>query len=276
MAASDFLRPDLPDSVREPIKPYASFATGANEMSTLDMASGMQSIANEGVHHEPYFIERVDDSAGRRLYTHQSDGERVLDRSAALTTIDTMKATLTDGTARRELAEFAQLIPAGGKTGTQQSNYTAWFVGASTYLSTAVMVRDPDRYTSMVNIPEFVEAGVPRVQGGTFPARIWGAYMKPAHSGVTITDWPAPPPLAGSAERLYLPGTECASIVIGYETPVTTTLPDALLVEPEPEPSEPVPILEEITTDTTIPAGVIDPYAELPSVPADAYVVPCE
>jgi penicillin-binding protein 1A len=240
------------------------------------MASGMQSIANEGVHHEPYFIERVDDSAGRRLYTHQSAGERVLDRSAALTTIDTMKATLTDGTARRELAEFAQRIPAGGKTGTQQSNYTAWFVGASTYLSTAVMVRDPDRYTSMVNIPEFVEAGVPRVQGGTFPARIWGAYMQPAHSGITITDWTAPPPLAGPAERLYLPGTECASIVIGYETPVTTTLPDALVVEPEPEPSEPVPILEEITTDTTIPAGVIDPYAELPSVPADAYVVPCE
>jgi hypothetical protein len=100
--------------------------------------------------------------------------------------------------------------------------------------------------------------------------------MQPAHLGITITDWTAPPPLAGPAERLYLPGAECASIVIGYETPVTTTLPDALVVEPEPAPSEPVPILEEITTDTTIPAGVIDPYAELPSVPADAYVVPCE
>ena len=99
MAASDFLRPDLPESVREPLRPYASFATGANEMSTLDMAAGMQSIANEGVHHEPYFIEKVDDSEGRRLYTHQSDPERVLESGAALTTIDTMKATLTTGTA---------------------------------------------------------------------------------------------------------------------------------------------------------------------------------
>ncbi|NDI01656.1 MAG: hypothetical protein EBY57_07650, partial [Actinobacteria bacterium] len=201
---------------------------------------------------------------------------RVLDRSAALTTIDTMKATLTTGTARRELAEFAQLIPAGGKTGTQQSNYTAWFVGASTHLSTAVMVRDPDRYTSMVNIPEFVEAGVPRVQGGTFPARIWGTFMESAHSGITITDWPTPPPLQGPAERLYLPGNECPSIIIGFETPTTTSLPDALIVTPDPEPTEPVPILEEIPTGTTIPPGVIDPYAEMPSVPADAYVVPCE
>ena len=40
------------------------------------------------------------------------------------------------------------------------------------------MVRDPDRYTPMRNIPEFEAAGVSRVQGGTFPARIWGAYME--------------------------------------------------------------------------------------------------
>ena len=50
MAASDFLRPDLPESVREPLRPYASFATGANEMSTLDMAAGMQSIALSLIH----------------------------------------------------------------------------------------------------------------------------------------------------------------------------------------------------------------------------------
>jgi len=100
--------------------------------------------------------------------------------------------------------------------------------------------------------------------------------MESAHSGITITDWPTPPPLQGPAERLYLPGNECPSIIIGFETPTTTSLPDALIVTPDPEPAEPVPILEEIPTGTTIPPGVIDPYAEMPSVPADAYVVPCE
>ena len=139
------------------------------------------------------------------------------------------------------------------------------------------MVRDPDRYTSMVNIPEFVEAGVPLVRGGTFPARIWGTYMQSAHSGVTVTDWPAPPPLRGPAERLYLPGTECPSIIVGFETPTTTTTtPDAPEGVLDSEPIEPVPILEEVPSGTTIAPGVIDPYAEMPSVPADAYVVPCE
>ena len=276
MAASDFLRPDLAESVREPIRPYASFATGANEMSTLDMAAGIQSIANEGVHMEPYFIERIENSAGRRLYTHQSEGVRVLDRSAALTTINTMKDTLTLGTARRELAELAAVLPAAGKTGTQQSNYTAWFVGATPYLSTAVMVRDPDRYTAMVNIPEFVDAGVPKVQGGTFPARIWGAYMSAAHDGITVENWEAPPAIGRPPVRLYLPGTECASIVVGYEQPATTVPTDTETEAPATTvPVEPTPIIEEITTATTIPPGVIDPYAELPSAPADAYVVPC-
>ena len=279
MAASDFLRPELPTSVRPRIEPFASYATGANEMSTLDMASGMQTIANEGVHLEPYLVERVEDAEGRRLYTRMARGTRVLDRSVALTAIDIMKDTLTSGTGRRELADFAARRPAAGKTGTQQSNTTAWFVGATPYLSTAVMVRDPDRYTPMVNIPEFVEVGVPRVQGGTLPARIWGAYMDPAHLLQAVTDWDAPPAPARGAVRLYLPGTECASVIVGYEPPATTTplTDEGEAAEPEPPTtSEPVPILEPVTTATTIPPDVLDPYAGLPSVPLDAYVGPCE
>ncbi|MEL0040380.1 MAG: transglycosylase domain-containing protein [Ilumatobacter sp.] len=42
MAGSIYLDRDLPADVRLPIEPFASFATGANEMSTLDMAAGMQ------------------------------------------------------------------------------------------------------------------------------------------------------------------------------------------------------------------------------------------
>jgi penicillin-binding protein 1A len=44
------------------IQPYASLATGANELSPLDMASGIQTIANGGVHMQPYFIERIEDN----------------------------------------------------------------------------------------------------------------------------------------------------------------------------------------------------------------------
>ena len=79
--------------------------------------------------------------------------------------------------------------------------------------------------------------------------------------------------------RLYLPGTECASVIVGYEPPATTTplTDEGEAAEPEPPTTtEPVPILEPVTTATTIPPDVLDPYAGLPSVPLDAYVGPCE
>ena len=64
-----------PAGEREPIAPFASFATGGNELSTLDMASGIQSIANEGVHHEPYYVEYIDSADGRRIYSQQQIAE---------------------------------------------------------------------------------------------------------------------------------------------------------------------------------------------------------
>ena len=45
---------------------------------------------------------------------------------------------------------------AAGKTGTQDRNTNAWFVGGTPYLSTAVWMGDPDGYTPMVGIPELV------------------------------------------------------------------------------------------------------------------------
>ena len=283
MAASDYLRPTLGTDVREPIQPFASFATGANEMSTLDMAAGMQSIANAGLHVEPYYVERIDDVEGRRVYTHTPRTSRVLDAAVANAAIDIMKDTLVIGTARRSLASFAEQRPAAGKTGTQQDNTTAWFVGATHQYSTAVMVRDPDRYTPMVDIPQFVEAGVPRVQGGTFPAQIWGAYMEPAHAGLPVVDWSPAPVAVREPVRLYLPGNECVGVIVGFEQPNIPTRidPDTGAEVPidvviDDEALQPQPIYEQITTDTTVPIEVTDPNAGLPSAPLDAYVGSCD
>ena len=45
-------------------------------MSPLDMASGAQTIANEGLHMEPYYVEYIDDWRGERVYTHDDPGVR--------------------------------------------------------------------------------------------------------------------------------------------------------------------------------------------------------
>jgi membrane peptidoglycan carboxypeptidase len=85
-------------------------------------------------------------------------------------------------------------------------------VGATKDLATAVWVGDPDAYTEMVGIQGFE---FPKIQGGTYPARIWKNYMDAAHFGLAARDWQAPAPPERPNARLVLPGTECTVTVVG-------------------------------------------------------------
>lgn len=288
MSHSTYLYRGQPKEDRLTIEPYASFATGANEMSPLDMASGAQTLANNGLHHDPYYVEWVERADGTRLYTHEDPGVQVLDEAAALTTTGILKGVLTRGTARRTLSEFP--YPAAGKTGTQQDNTNSWFVGYTRQLSTAVWVGDPDGYTQMTadNVPEFAADGVEAVQGGTYPARIWGAYMTPAQANLPVEDWAPPPASPRKAARLYLPGEECAYKVVSGVLPTpgaTTTTTTAPPVDPEApvDPNAPTtvpatvaPVVIQLLPDqTTIAPEVLDPKAPLPTVDAKTAVLPC-
>ena len=79
MAKSPYLYAGQPETDRDPLQPFPALATGANPMSPLDMASGAQTIANEGLHMEPYYVEYIDDWRGERVYTHNDPGVQVLD-----------------------------------------------------------------------------------------------------------------------------------------------------------------------------------------------------
>ena len=56
MAKSPYLFAGQPETDRDPLQPFPALATGANPMSPMDMASGAQTIANEGLHKEPYYV----------------------------------------------------------------------------------------------------------------------------------------------------------------------------------------------------------------------------
>jgi penicillin-binding protein 1A len=261
MLDSEFTNPETYQ-----IQPYASLATGANELSPLDMATGAQTIANGGVHLRPYLIDKIEDANGV-LFQHEQlcvaplDVEpcRVLSNEVALRTVDTMKGVIQFGTARRTALEPAAPIgdkprPAAGKTGTQDDNTNAWFVGYTKQLTTAVWVGDPKAYTPMVNIPEFVKQdGIARVQGSMYPARIWKQYMDVAHEGLPSLDWDvAPTPVATETRpdpnpmRIYLPGTECLAEVVSGTIPSTTTTTS---IKPG----------RTTTTTTTIPIDLSNP-----------------
>jgi len=270
LVASDYLRPE-----NYKIHPYPSFSTGANEFSPLDMASGAQSIANGGLHHEPYFIEKIENAQGVVLYQHTILGTQVIAKDTADKAVAILKQTLIRGTARR--TPLADKRPSAGKTGTQDFNTNAWFVGFTKQLTTAVWVGDPKAYTPMENIPEFKAVGVPRVQGATFPARIWQAYMNAAHERMPILDWDPPIPVTRNQMRLYLPGVDCIAELVSGKLPrtamgsVVTVVPTSTIAPVTATTVAPLPSPTTLSPVTTVYKGpvvsVVDPGTTI--VPTD-------
>ena len=266
--------------VRSPLDAYASFATGANEISPLDMAAGAQTLANQGVQHDPYYVDRiVRTETGETLYQHLDAGEQVLTADAANRTTAILQGVLRRGTAARIGYLSGGKRPAAGKTGTQQNNTNAWFVGYTPQLVTAVWVGNPKGYVPMVNVPEFVKAGVRTVQGGTFPARIWKYFMDAAHVGLPIEDFTKAPGLGRDPMLLYLPGTDCLAQSIGPDgQPVPTTSPEAsdTSIYFDPETGLPVAtVVQTVPPGTTVPSDVVDPLWPLPMAPIDTFTYPC-
>ena len=289
----------------DPIQPYASFATGANEMSPLDMASGGQTVANVGLHHEPYFVEHVDRADGTQLYVHQDPGVQVLDPGVALTEISMLKGVITNGTAHSY--PLANGRPAAGKTGTQLDNTNAWFVGLTPELSTAVWVGNPNGYIPMYKVPEFLKDGVAKVQGGTYPAKIWKLYTDAALIDQPNQDWSPPPVDVRPAARLYLPGSDCLGRVVSAPPPAPNATTSAVPApaqgfttrpgqsfsplpatppgtDPPAADTTPVASVDTTTTaprvvvrtidpGTTIAPDVLDPHAPLPTIAIKGVVV---
>ena len=239
--------------------PVISFAAGANEVSPLEMAAGMQTIANRGLHYDPYYVERIEGPDGQVLYQHQDPGTQVLSPSVADAEINILKAPVSGGTARR--ARLENGWTAIGKTGTQDENTNAWFVGATPLYSTAVWMGDPKAYTKMINIPEFTAFN--KVQGGTYPALMFKAYNDLAHKDRAVEEWPAPPPAKRKAARLYLSGLECAA---GAKNTPAAGLPTTTVKSRR----------ASTTTTSSIPAGPLDLTAPVVSVPASTAVWDCK
>ena len=206
MAQSVYLYPGQPAEERRPIEPFVSYSTGANEMSPLDMASGGQTIANGGLHHEPYYVEDIDAADGRRIYTHADAGTQVLDRGVALTAVDVLKGVLRNG--------HRPALPARRSAGGRQDRDPG---GQHQRLVRRLHARADDVGLGRRSQRLHADGEHPRVRRAT-TARASRAAGTRRRSGrrtwtrrwpAPPSDWEAPPPPARPAARLYLPGNEC-------------------------------------------------------------------
>ena len=137
-AVADFIH-DL--GIRSFIDPVVALCIGSYDSNPFEMASAYSTFANQGVHVDPIFVTRIEDSQGNVLATFTPKTEDVLSKRVAYTMITMMQRVVTMGTARRMLYEFGfNDVEIAAKTGTTNDNVDAWFMCAVPNLVMSVWV----------------------------------------------------------------------------------------------------------------------------------------
>jgi membrane peptidoglycan carboxypeptidase len=169
--------------ITTPLVPVVSMPLGTQEVFPLDMAASFASIANDGVFNPPYYIDRVEDRAGNVLIEHTANPRRASTPESARLAADILEKNVQSGTGTRARIPGQH---AAGKTGTAQNSGNGWFVGFTPYLSTAVWIGSTaDNFE--------VRIGGRGITGGSYPAEIWGRYMRAWHNGLETVDYEDPP-----------------------------------------------------------------------------------
>jgi penicillin-binding protein 1A len=157
--------------------PAESLGGLENGVSPLEMATAYATIASGGYRNRPTAITKVTfegqhrSELPRRWRVHRT---KVFEDGVTYEATKILEANIQGGTGTH--ANIG--CPAGGKTGTTDNNTDAWFVGFTPKLATAVWVGYPNERVYMSSL----YFGGP-VDGGTFPADIWGEYMRHATNG---------------------------------------------------------------------------------------------
>jgi len=161
---------------RSQVQGYCAESLGGltEGVSPLEMANAYATIASGGYRNRPTAITKVTfEGTGKSELPRRWKVKRTkaFSDGATYEAVKILQQNITGGTGTRA----AIGCPAGGKTGTTDLNTDAWFVGFTPRLATSVWVGYPNDRTQMNGL--FFGANV---DGGTFPAAIWGAYMKQA------------------------------------------------------------------------------------------------
>jgi penicillin-binding protein 1A len=182
-----------------------SLPLGPYDIVPMEMASAYAAFANDGVHNEPWYIERIEDRDGNVIYEHRPEGTRAVSTQTARLIAEVLEGNVQRGTGRR-----AQIDDhfAAGKTGTTQDHYDAWFVGFTDYYTTAVWLGDPNEQVR-IEFPDYGSRGWSGSGrggfGGELPAEVWGVYMGMIHETLEPAPFAEPEPYGGGS-YLRAPG----------------------------------------------------------------------
>jgi membrane peptidoglycan carboxypeptidase len=169
--------------------PAPSVVLGVASPHVLDVANSYATFAAQGIYSKPYLITSVTGPNKGLLYEGQTQTQEVFAKDVMADLTYALKGVVTGGSGYEALKLGR---PAAGKTGTSQSNASAWFSGYTPQLAASVAFFRDSASESLKGI-----GGMTTLTGGSFPARIWTAFMKGALRGEPVMSFPAPANIGG-------------------------------------------------------------------------------
>ena len=180
-------RAGIPENVAMIATP--SVALGVASPHVIDVANSYATFAAQGVYSKPYMVASVTGSNKGLLYQGKAQTQEVFTKEVMADLTYALKSVVNGGTGSAALGLGR---PAAGKTGTSQSNASAWFSAYTPQLAASVALFRDSASESLNGI-----GGLTSVTGGTFPARIWTYFMKGALKDEPIMSFPAPANIGG-------------------------------------------------------------------------------
>ena len=197
---------------------------GTSSPHTLDMAAAYATFAARGLQTDPYVIESVRNANGGLLYSKRPNPTRAYDADVANEVTFALTKVVTNGSG---FAALALGRPAAGKTGTTNSNLSAWFVGYTPEVAVAVSMAKSTPSGGLKTLRG--TGGMTRVTGGSFPARMWTAFVKAYLEGQPIQRFDGSTGnFGGGPSGTYKPKPSSSAKPTGTSTPkptATVTIP---------------------------------------------------
>ncbi|MFI8518532.1 transglycosylase domain-containing protein [Streptomyces sp. NPDC085481] len=230
-----------------------AMSLGVMGASTLDMAGAYATLDNHGVKVTPTIVKSAEHK-DRKAEPVKSIGEQVITRKAADTTTKAMQGVVQSGSGFRAAGDYE----AAGKTGTSENNRSAWFVGYTPELVTAVGLFGEDTKGNQVTLTDTINPG--RANGGRTPAQIWGAYTERALGGGSDATFDLETDGTSGGDATMPTPTQSS----GSPTP-TATATDRSTTPPQPPTSTATPPTQPPTSTATTPT---EPTPTKPTEPA--------
>ena len=121
--------------IKSPLEDAPSLALGSSDVNLLELTNAYCTIANDGMHHEPVLVTRIEDTDGREVFLGPATSEQAVPYKTAFLVQQLLMGGMREpgGTSQSLWGYVGDYRDTdfGGKTGTSNNHSDAWFMGVS-------------------------------------------------------------------------------------------------------------------------------------------------